>query len=192
MPQNTPSAQVLASTSRQPWLLLLGMLGFPGVPTASPLQVTLQTARLEKMSSLDGLESCLTLDLVLQTLCQTPPVSPPWNPCRGTRGQPSTRRIYAGAGGSPLSNAYAKPPEQQTMVTLGVTLVTFGDFLFPCTYRSEVRCSAGTIMCTAAFVYHAGAVPALGVSPVGSCPAILDTDVPPFVTATTRCCLSAC
>lgn len=120
------------------------------------------------MSRLDGLESCLTLDLVLQTLCQTPPVSPSWDPCRGAGGQPSTKRIYVcGRGGSLLSNTYAKPSEQQTTVTLGVTPVTSGDFLFPCTYCSEVRCAPGTMLQTgpnvhAALVYHAGAIPAPG------------------------------
>lgn len=149
------------------------------------------------MSRLDGLESCLTLDLALQTLCQTPPVSPSWDSCRGTGGQPSTKRIYVcGRGGSLLSNTYAKPSEQQTTVTLGVTPVTSGDFLFPCTYRSEIRCAPGTMLQTGPmFTQPSSTTQALyqprSVSPIGSCPAILDTDVTSFVTATTRCCLSA-
>lgn len=87
--QNTPSAQMLESTSQSsPGILILGGLEFLAVPPFCPIQATLQTARLESMSSMGGREPCLILGLALQALYQTPSCAP-WNPFRRAGCQPS-------------------------------------------------------------------------------------------------------
>lgn len=207
MLQNTPSAQMLESTSQSsPGILILGGLEFLAVPPFCPIQATLQTARLESMSSMGGREPCLILGLALQALYQTPSCAP-WNPFRRAGCQPSIKWDVCGVGrgGAPhFPISVQSHVSRKTGYSWSHSIDGSMTFLSPCTYHSEV-----TVPCwhchklslTQVIAHPGSSEPDFPPPPCKSytcsrvclqhgCPTTLYTDIMSFVVPTICCCLS--